>query len=394
MKLKHLFYLIFIITISCTEPYTLETENFEDLLVVEATVTNEYKKQTVKLSRTIPLEQNTPKIEHGANVKITTNTGLEFLFIEENDIYVSIEEFKIEPNINYTLHIQTSNGNTYISSNETMPTAIEIESLNAIQKTENDILGVAININSTDPTNTAKYYRYEFEETYKIIPPFWSPNKLEIGPNEELIVSPRTTETKICYSSDFSKTININTTENQNNDIINNYRVHFLPKNSPKITNRYSILAKQYILTPNAYSFYKTLKSLSSTGSLLSQVQPGFIKGNIKNTNNPDEKIVGYFDVCTISKKRIFFNFDDLFPLESSSSYFYECDIEDYDSNFATLAPFSPYFGARNQLIFGVTNNIIIYYNHDSETGIYLMISPPCGDCTTFSSNIEPDFWQ
>ncbi|WP_445721848.1 DUF4249 domain-containing protein [Flavobacterium sp.] len=395
MKLKYLIALIYLIIISCTEPYALETENFEDLLVVEATITDEYKKQNIKLSRTIPIEQSSPNIEHGASVKITTDTGLEFLFQEENDIYISNQEFKIEAGVNYTLHIQTANGNSYISTNERMPTAIEIESVNAVQKTENSIVGVEININSNDPTNTAKFYRYEFEETYKIIPPYWSPNKLEIGPNEELIVSPRTTETQICYSSDYSKTINVTTTENQTEDRLYNYKVHFLPKDDPKITNRYSILVKQYIQNVGAYNFYKTLKNLSSTGSLLSQVQPGFIEGNIKNTNNSDEKIVGYFDVTTVSKKRIFFNFNDIFPSETSVNYFHECNAILYTTATDYLSPFDvTHFGARLDLINGVLSNQIIYYTHDSFSGDYTMVYSECGDCTTFSSNIEPDFWQ
>uniref|UniRef100_UPI0010319431 DUF4249 family protein n=1 Tax=Flavobacterium sp. J27 TaxID=2060419 RepID=UPI0010319431 len=110
MKLKHFIILIFIAILSCTEPYELQTENFEDLLVVEATLTNEYKKHIIKLSRSIPLEETTPNIEHGATVKITTNTGLEFHFSEVDDAYVSDQEFQIEPNISYTLKIETNNG--------------------------------------------------------------------------------------------------------------------------------------------------------------------------------------------------------------------------------------------------------------------------------------------
>ena len=311
MKLKHLFVLIFITIISCTEPYVLETENFEDLLVVEATITNEYKKQEVKLTRTIPLEQDLLNIEHGATVTISTNTGIVYSFSEINDTYISDQEFQVESSVLYTLRIETSNGKIYLSNNEKMPTALQIEEVKAIQETKDNVLGVAINVSSSDPTNSSNFYRYEYIETYKIIPPYWSPNKVEVGTNNQFIVSPRTTETRVCYSSAFSNSINITSTENQSLDIVKDFNIHFLPKEDPKIANRYSILVKQYVQNPEAYNFYKTLKSLSSSGSLLSQVQPGFIVGNIQNINDLDEKVVGYFDVTSVSEKRIFFNFDD-----------------------------------------------------------------------------------
>ena len=166
------------------------------------------------------------------------------------------------------------------------------------------------------------------------------------------------------------------------------------PKKDPKITNRYSILVKQYIISSEAYNFYKTLKTLSSNGSLLSQVQPGFIVGNITNTNNPEEKVVGFFEVSTVSEKRIFFNFDDIFPNETSSSYFYDCGIQDYTSLVDFPSPNSPLFGGRVDLFYFIRNNEIVYYDHHPTSGLYLMVYSYCGDCTSFSSNIQPDFWQ
>lgn len=397
MKLKHSIVLIFITILSCTEPYVLETENFEDLLVVEATITNEYKKHVIKLSRTIPLEEETSNIESGATVKITTNTGIEYNFTQQNDSYISDQEFQIEPSLLYTLNIQTTKGETYISTSEKMPAINDIDEVTAEQEIKNNIEGVAINVNASDPNNSSKFYRYEFIETYIVIPPFWSPNDIVVDTNNDLQVEPRTTETRICYSSSFSNTINVISTENQTEDVVNNFNIHFLAKEDPKIANRYSILVRQYIQNSGAFNFYKTLKSLSSTGSLLSQVQPGFIVGNIKNVNNPEEKIVGYFDVTTVSEKRIFFNFEDIFPSETSSSHYFNCDKFLYRSDIDELPPgyMGPEVGAKNDIIYAITNNISIYYSGDPTIGENIeLVYPYCGDCSSFSSNIAPDFWQ
>ena len=58
---KILLIITFAITsISCTEPYAIQTNTFEDALVIEATITNEFKKQEIKISRTFTFEENTP----------------------------------------------------------------------------------------------------------------------------------------------------------------------------------------------------------------------------------------------------------------------------------------------------------------------------------------------
>ena len=44
-----------ILLFGCTEPYVLQTSNFEEALVIEATLTNEFKKQQIKLSKTYRL---------------------------------------------------------------------------------------------------------------------------------------------------------------------------------------------------------------------------------------------------------------------------------------------------------------------------------------------------
>ncbi|HET8886920.1 MAG TPA: DUF4249 domain-containing protein, partial [Salinimicrobium sp.] len=57
MKKPTFYILIFFVAgVSCTEPYPLDSEaNLEELLVVEATITNQLKKQEIKVSRVYEL---------------------------------------------------------------------------------------------------------------------------------------------------------------------------------------------------------------------------------------------------------------------------------------------------------------------------------------------------
>ena len=81
--------LLTVILQGCTEPYALQTEDFEDTIVIEALLTNEYKNQEVKISRTYRLEETEPKFEKGATVFIIDSNGNQYDFIENNNVYVS-----------------------------------------------------------------------------------------------------------------------------------------------------------------------------------------------------------------------------------------------------------------------------------------------------------------
>ena len=67
-NLKSLLYcmtaiLLVIIMHSCIEPYEGTVEGFDDVLVVNAVITNEFKKQEVRLNRSYRFEEEEPKVK-------------------------------------------------------------------------------------------------------------------------------------------------------------------------------------------------------------------------------------------------------------------------------------------------------------------------------------------
>ena len=61
MQIKTIYSIILLLVFSfivnsCTEPYILETNTYEEALVVEATITNELKKQEITLTKTSRFE--------------------------------------------------------------------------------------------------------------------------------------------------------------------------------------------------------------------------------------------------------------------------------------------------------------------------------------------------
>lgn len=377
--------------ISCVDPYQLESSNFEDAIVVEATITNELKKQEIKISRTYRFEENGPSFESGANVYIEDDLGTTYTFEELNGKYFSTEEFQALPQRKYELNITTSNGRSYISTQEALTTVSPITDVSAVVTTQDGQRGVELRVNSFDPTATSKYYRYEYEETYKIISPSWKAIDVNYSPApaDEFYQTPRDPNTRICYSTDKSENIILTSTTSLSEDRVQDFPVRFISDQNYIISHRYSILVRQYVQNLAAFTFYETLKKLSTSESILSQTQPGFLMGNIRSTTESSEKVIGFFDVATVSSNRIYFNYADLFPGEPLPPFAVECTISTFDENdFGGPGR----FGERNYLREYIANGELVYFNY--EYPIYSMVPTPCGDCTSFSSNVVPSFWE
>jgi len=400
-KISLFLILLFAIT-GCTEQYVFQNNDFESALVVEGTITNELKNQTIRLSQVYELEETGPKLEKGANVSVADDQGNEYQFEEKDTIYASITPFKAEPGRKYQLKIRTSAGKNYISDEQVLTTETKIDNVTATVANFNGERGVQINVNSFDPTNTSKYYRYEYVETYKIIAPLWDNRDAividvpanpgnpiqDIPPTparEDIRIVPRNKETRTCFSTKKSNDIILNSTNSQSDDKVH-FPVRFISDQNYIISHRYSIFVKQYVQNLAAYTYFKTLKDLSSSGGVLSPKQPGFFYGNLKSAENPTEKVIGFFEVSAVSSERIYFNYADLFPKEPLPPYYEpNCEIYELVDCIGELpcAALTLRSVLRTRELVHLSSNVPAYY----------LVKAPCGDCTSFSSNIVPPFW-
>lgn len=401
MRLRFLcttFISLMLLQISCTEPYEIETVDFESVLVVESTITNEVKPQVVKLSKTSRLEDPEILIVNNATVTVSASNGDNYSFYwdSESDNYLSEQPFSAAPNTSYILKIVTSDGKRYSSTAVTLPPSVEIGELYAeriVDATDNKD-GVQVLVDTEDLTGQAKYYRYEYEETYKIIAPNPSPYISEIinyNPSTgsyEVVLTPREPE-EICYSTEFSSGISQITTTELNENRIFRFPVRYLSKFDAKLQTRYSILVKQYAQSVEAYTFYKIIDELGSIESLLSQGQPGYVAGNMVSEANPQEKVLGFFEASSMTSKRIYFNYEDI-GLEKPP-YFIDCEVLALDYWDDTTLDNDP--NERDAI-----RQYIEYFDYQvltvSTTGIYRIVQQECAVCTSFSSNVRPTFWE
>ena len=383
---------------SCIDEIDFETETFESALVIEATITDEFKNQEVLLSRTFKFEEDGPNPELNANVRIESDNGT-FTFQEmEDGKYVSTETFATQANINYQLLVTTSDGRSYSSAQTQSTSTTQIDDVYAERETNDDgVNGISIYADSFDPSGNSRYYRYEYLETAKVIAPFWTPMDLNVTlpdfPDCEVEVVNRTQEEQLCFRTVSSININQVNTTTFTEDRVSRHLVRFISSDNFLLTQRYSILVSQYIQSAAAFTYFETLKEFSGeNGSLFSQSQPGFFSGNVFSVSNSVEKVIGFFDVSTVSSERIFFNYDDFYPGEEAPPFIVSCD---------PVAPSRVELGSCGSLISEVLRNRVKYLDTNDgvnyeqlDGGPYLVVLRECGDCTALGDNVEPDFWQ
>lgn len=433
---------------SCVEPFEANTKTFSGVLVIDAKLTNEEKQHEVLLSRARTFEADSIVPETNAIVKIVDDLGMEFSF-EEKDAgrYVSNTVFGSKPNNSYQLSVTTVDGNVYYSESVSAPINSEIGRLYVERDIQENEEGVGVLVDNSENNDGSKYYRYEYEETYKIVAPYYSPFELKVEiftdleeidvnidnglvyyPSNEdggvefffITVEPREKDVSTCYTTRKSTNIVLASSDIGAADVSSRFLVRFVKRQDYAISYRYSVLVKQFVLSRDAHAYYSNLSDFSSSESVFTQVKPGFLEGNITSLKSSNQKVIGYFEVASVSEKRLFFNYSDFFSGEPLSLYSINCEPTgnpalSLNSGHSTIDENREEFivdgiSTDSPLIQGILENTFVYYAHNEDyqdqleaqveatmnrDGLspYYVKSTACGDCTVLGSLEKPDFW-
>ena len=379
------FYLIMVVLISitsCTEPFEVETTDFEDILIINASITSETKQHEIYITRSYKAEEKEVKVS-GAKVEILVNNGESLTFEETSPgIYRSTTVFGAVPGMDYQLNVTDEKGEGFVSPQVqiTAPTSIDEISAKRIVN-ENGMDGVGIYVDGTSIAENEGYFRYEYEETYRW-ESFFKPLKgfrivSESPPLLELVN--KETEERFCYVTENSNTILIAETNNLAQDKVDDFPVRFIERRDRRIAFRYSILVKQFAQTSTSYEFYQTLKSFSSSDNLFSQPQPGLIVGNIRHESDDNVKVVGLFEVVSFTSSRFFFSFQEIFG---------------NDIPFIDDCPRDSYGSLSDPELFQRFKSGLIKFVAEDPPFTYQVAPARCVDCTRFGTNVVPDFWE
>lgn len=229
------FWVLILLCFSCVEPFEIKNEVFNSYMVIDARLTDEVKLQEINLSRTYKLEDAVPEAVENATVMIIDNENVEYEFEEmESGMYLSKIEFGAVPNKEYKLSITTSSGNKYRST----PVKIVDEDvadfrLYASRRTTigQGLDGVEIYYEGLESsTENSSYYRFDYEETYKIVPPYWFDLTVDFTPNAYPFPGKENDNGSVCFDSNKSTEIILKNTSELDANLIHPLLLNLMSK--------------------------------------------------------------------------------------------------------------------------------------------------------------------
>ncbi len=312
LKLSIFLLLFFILVYSCIEPFDFNIKDDKSKsLVVDGLITNEPGPYVVYLTRTTDYSSTiefTEKVE-GAIVIISDDLGnSETLTQIFPGIYKTYPgSIRGIPGRYYKIEIKTPDGKHYESKPELLSCVPEIDSIyyehqqhqeldddNIVQNFE----GFQIYIDTSDPENDKNYYMWSWTGTHEVHTQPWN---YRGGPIDCCAT---------CWISERPAYIDVLDDNYLGENQINKKPVTFVritdSDGARHFLGKYHIEVKQLSVTKEAYKYWSSIEEqISSTGSIF-EPAPSAIFGNIKNVNDPEDIIFGYFGASAISTKSIF----------------------------------------------------------------------------------------
>lgn len=349
---------------SCVEPYEppvlLENHNY---LVIEGFLDSGGGSSTLRLSRTTGLtEINLFQPETQATVSIESEKGTIYYLQEDFDGAYILEPLDLNFEDRYRLKVVTANGKEYLSDFVEVKKTPPIESVSWVLEDD----GLQVFVNTHDPENNSWYYRWEYEETWEYNVPVASTLIVQDG---QIQLRPFPTPTH-CWKYGNSASLLIGSSAKLQQDIISRKPITFIPMADRKLSSRYSILVKQYVLTKEAFEYYQKMEKFSEELGSFFDPQPAEIIGNIRSLDSPNEPVIGFFSVGSEERKRIFIDKDEV----PSWGFRQSCGVVE-------LAP-----GERP------TNSMVPVFT--GERGALYVAPYECVDCSLWASTVKPDYWD
>jgi hypothetical protein len=384
-KLKYFFIIssLAIIMSDCKEVYNPPSvKNNPFFLVVDGIVVSGNDSTNITLSRTKSLTDSVPTVkELGAQVFVLGESGVSYPFTELGNGHYVTSQLLLNSTEQYQIKIITNDGNEFRSGYSKVLTSPSIDSVYWVQ----DSSGVQIYLDTHDPANNTRYYRWENVESWEYHSAYNS--FLEYVDQNNIIERNLTRQIFRCYQTQLLSSIEVTNTTRLSSDVVYKYKVIDIPTGSEKMSAEYSDLVKQYAISAEAYNFWTNLKKNTEQLGTLFDLEPFTELGNILCVNNPSLKCIGYIGFSTVQKHRIFINKNEITQWNYSPYYdvyepcFVQKALFQDISNFF-LPPGGPY------------GNSMIGQGIDPPFPIYLFSTDLCVDCRVHGgSTIKPAFW-
>lgn len=385
--LKSILCCCLLLLIGCVEPYAPEViEGPNNYLVVDGFI-NGNGVTTIKLSRTQNISETSPPlVERGATLLLEEEQGAQYPLQETAAGTYASSRLNLNLNLKYRLYIRLSAGQEYASDFVAIKRTPPIEQV-GWEALNNSL---QIYVNSRDPQNDTRYYRWEYDATWAYTAAYAASFKYDAASKT---IVPRTRNDEDiynCWKSESSTGIKLGTSVKLSQDVINRYPLLTLPAGSEELRIKYSILVKQYGLTQEEYQYWDALKKNTESIGTLFDPLPSQLTGNVHRLSNPEEPVIGYVGASSMQEKRIFVSQAEL-PQEWRTFY-PTCPIDSLLPELPkeTFEDLAKHFESGYYI---PVSQILVPNGPPAPIG-YMRATKQCADCRTSGTNVKPDFWE
>lgn len=375
-RIPLLFTVVLMAVASCIDEYWPELGKYENLLVVDGTLTDVSGPYTIRLSLSSDMDRPVFIPHPGCVVSIRDDEGyVEQLEEQGPGIYrTSADGIRGVIGRKYQLSITSPDGKTYESPFEELLPKVGLDTVYAAIEYRqtatlyHDLVGYQFYLDTYRAQSDSTYYLWQLEETYEYHSDFFIDytysGSIESFSNRDTLF--------YCWRTENVYEVFTANTLNLTEPVLTGFPLHYVDTETRKLSVLYSLLVRQFTISAAAHSFWDDIRNVSiKEGSLYAQ-QPFQITGNVYNTSDNQEPVLGYFLVAGVDEKRYFFSK----PLDV---YFYYSVCE-LNTDLRSLA-----FYPRSMWP--------IYMTQDQD-GKMGFASEGCFDCTFHHGSLEkPDFW-
>lgn len=371
---------IIVLLSSCVEKYYPELDSkYENVLVVDGMISNEPGPYYIKVS--LASSVNDPEFLplSGYNISIIDDAGTtEVLNETMPGVYASATNgIQGIAGRKYKTRIVSPDGKTYQSDFETLKNPVGIDTVYAIFEAHSNPGGVfpyegyQFYLNTKMAQSDTNFFMWRLERSFEYRSDFLISHMY----NGRLHTIYNVDSLQTCWKTDKIQQLFTFKTTGLSSPAVTRFPLNYVNTQTRELMERYSLLVKQFTITEKAYTFWNEVREQnSSQGSLYTKL-PFQIRGNVYNTETPDEPVFGSFLIAGITEKRIFVN-------RPATIFRYPvCTLEDADyKNVGT-----------------------IYMSHPDEWPLYLTTdlngrrafpNQDCIDCQLRGGTIvKPDFW-
>lgn len=368
---------------SCITPFESKAEEAKQRYLVVDGFINSSGVTAIALSRTLPLPAKTASPETKAVLFIEQEAGPRYALRETTAGTYTSQPLVLSPTARYRLAIRTSAGQDYASGFQVAQFTPAIDSVTWRASDR----GLQLYVNTHDDNSRARHFRREYQET-------WEFTSVEFS---MLVYTPamldlRKDDIYHCWRSENSTAIRVSNSVSLNQNIISQFPLSLLPPNSQKLRYKYSILVRQYALTPEEFAYWDLLRKNTETLGTLFDPLPSQLTGNVLNLNDPQDLALGFVGIHSETSQRIFVSRGQLPRTWRPLTGYEDCTRID------TFTRGVPGFGLPGKPVTFFNTPLYTPINEIYKgTGVffgYTYSSTDCVDCRKRGTNVRPPFWQ